>query len=179
MRRFGSIIVVMLAITLGGCVGAAMEGARTTADVARRDNLMPKAEAGDPVAQFKVGESYCCNTGGVSGAYDNQKATEWLCKSAYQGYGPAQYKLGRIYSGDLVDGVRLFRRVAVAAFGPDSDLTLSEMWFTLAASQNVEGAAKKRDSIAEKLTPQQRATAAQLTQSWRTAPCTWNQVYGS
>jgi hypothetical protein len=53
------------------------------------------------------------------------------------------------------------------------------MWLALAADQNVDGAAKRRDSVAAKLTPQERAAAAQLLQSWRAAPCTWNQVYGS
>src|SRR5579883_3354246 len=105
MALLRSLILLMVAAMLSGCVGAAAEGARTTADIAKRNNYMSRAEAGDPEAQFKVGESYCCNTGGVSGAYDNQKATEWLCRAALQGYGPAQYRLGRIYSGDLVDGV--------------------------------------------------------------------------
>lgn len=180
MHRFRFMMMAALALALGGCVSAALDGARTTADVSKRNHWIEKAEAeaGDAEAQFKVGESYCCNMGGVEGAYDNQKATVWLCRAAHQGYGPAQDKLGRIYSGDMVDGVRLLRRVAIRALGPGSNLVFADMWFGLAAAQNVDGAAKRRADVAGELTSGQRAHADALARSWKTAPCTWNDVYG-
>ena len=79
--------------------------------------LMAAANAGDPVAQYKLGEAY---HGGAEGVpQDNDKADQWFLKSALQGYAPAETKVGGMYieGGGVVaenhaEGVRWLKKAA-------------------------------------------------------------------
>ncbi len=42
-----------------------------------------KAKNGDPVAQFHLGNAYCC---GENGFFDTQEAIKWWCKASQQGH---------------------------------------------------------------------------------------------
>jgi hypothetical protein len=55
---------------------------------------LPKAEQGDPQAQYKIGEMYEKGKGAVR---DRAKAFEWYTKAAEQGHTKAAYKLGYLY----------------------------------------------------------------------------------
>jgi hypothetical protein len=41
------------------------------------------------------------------------------------------------------------------------------MWLSLAAAQGNQGAAQKRDMVAPRMTPAQRAEAAKLAREWK------------
>ena len=82
--------------------------------------------------------------GGTSQAVSGLDIDE-IIKAAERGDAEAQYQLGVIY----VDGEGVAKN-AVKAYA----------WFSLAAGQGVEDAAKKRDSIA--VTPEQRRQAEDL-----------------
>jgi TPR repeat protein len=188
-HRMASLLLAAAALGLTGCVGAAIEGAATAKDVSARSKLEPEAAAGNAVAQFKLGNSYCCTLtdrdAPVANAvrpYDNRKATEWLCKAARQDYGPAEYKLALIYSGDpMGDKFRLLRRGVIALrefVNSDANLPIAALWARRAAAQNVSDAAKLASSLSAKLTPQQIQYLEALQQDWQTAPCTWDEVLG-
>lgn len=183
MRSIGHCVIlvgVMLALILiGGCVAPILEGANISKDKAVLSANQEAAESGDPEAQYKVGDAYCCSPREGGGFYNNRLATEWLCKSAQQGYAPAQYKLGQIYSGDMVDGIRILRRVATAAVGSPDDQAVAATWFTLAADQEEEDAAAQRDEIVEALSADQRQRYEGYLETWQSAPCRWDDVYGS
>jgi TPR repeat protein len=165
---------------LSGCLAPLIEGAREGYDASKRSSLEAKAAAGDAQAQYDLGKTYCCETGpqierSIS-VYDNQKATEWLCKSALQNYGPAQYKLALIYSGDEISGLRVLLR-ATALFGDKaSALPVAWIWASKAADNGTDKAAALRDSIGQKLTTAERASATAALSKWKTVPCVWNDV---
>ncbi len=58
---------------------------------------------------------------------------------------------------------RLFMR----GVGAPQNFILAHMWFNLAAGRGEMEAAKKRDALAEKMTPQQIASAQERAHSWR------------
>ncbi len=192
MSRIALVLLIMVALQLSGCIGAAVEGVATAKDVTSRSDLETSADAGDPVAQYQLGHSYCCIVGPQGGPpvvkklrpYNNQLATEWLCKAAQQDYGPAQYKLALIYSGNpFGDNLRLMRRGAArvdsALREQQTNMSVALLWARLAAEKNIDGAADLAASIAGSLTPDQIQKAGRLQQNWKSAPCTWTEVFGS
>ncbi len=42
-----------------------------------------KAKKGEPEAQFRLGNAYCC---GKNGFFDTQEAIKWWCKASQQGH---------------------------------------------------------------------------------------------
>lgn len=58
-----------------------------------RHHWQAKAEAGDPEAQYQLGNAYCC--GNSDGFFDTEKAIEWWCKAAKQGHLKAEQALSR------------------------------------------------------------------------------------
>lgn len=181
MRRLVLCAMALCAVLLAGCFAPVVEGGHEAYDAGRRSSLEPRANAGDPVAQYQLGSTYCCETGGpvqrTASVYDNNKATEWLCKSAFQGYGPAQYKLARIYSGRTIEGVRLMKRAGALVGKTQTDLPVALMWATLAAQNNVDGAAALRDELRADVTPGEAQRSQQLLNDWHAAPCVWREVF--
>ncbi len=177
------VLAILLAPSLAGCFAPVVEGGRQAADYSKRGSLEPKAAAGDAQAQYDLGNTYCCVVTGQSttaaSVYDNDKATYWLCKSAHQNYGPAQLKLARIYSGQLIEGVRLMKRATALFAERKTAPALALMWARLAASNGVEGAAAYRDELQESASTTELERAARLTLEWHDAPCEWSDVFAA
>ncbi len=182
MKR--SLLLAMLAspLLLDGCYTPLIEGAQQGYDAARRDSLEAETASGDPVAQYKLGDSYCCHGGGPMdnlSVYDNQKATYWYCQAARQGYGPAQLRLAQVYSGHPIHGVHLALRASALVGTAKTDLGVALMWASLAANNGVEDSVAWRDKITDQATGTERARASTLMKYWRTAPCRWAEVFPS
>jgi TPR repeat protein len=112
------------------------------------------AERGDAAAQFSLGGMYMDGQGVTK---DNAEALKWYRRAADQGNTAAQFNLGMIY---LIDQV------------VPRDNVLAHMWLNIAASNSPEAkernaAAKLRDSVAPKMTPDQIAEAQRLAREWK------------
>ncbi len=167
----------LLALGLGGCAAPVLEAANIAKDKVVINENIDAAKAGDAEAQFNVGDALCCSLDDdKSGFYDTQKSVGWLCASAAQGYGPAAFKLGKIYSGDRVDGVRLMRRVAQAVAGSDENLPVAYAWMSQAWAQNVDNAQSRAESLWQDLTPAQKQEAKTMVEEGQPFPCAWNEV---
>ncbi|MBI5251121.1 MAG: SEL1-like repeat protein [Desulfomonile tiedjei] len=84
-------------------------------DSTARESLRRSAEAGDPRAQFHLGNILVSGTGVTK---DYVEAVKWYRKGAEQGYAPAQVNLGTMYSSgqgvakDHDEAVKLYRKAA-------------------------------------------------------------------
>ena len=108
------------------------------------DETRKKAEAGDAIAQFNLGNMYRKGDGVPK---DSAEAVKWYRKAAEQGDAEARNNLGVMYySGD----------------GVPKDLVQAHVWFNIAGAAGNENA-KKNLAIAEKeMTPDQKAEAMKL-----------------
>lgn len=163
---------VLVLIFLSGCVGVAMEGAHITNATATRDKYMPAALEGNSEAQYKVGKSYCCAPkNDVDAFYNNHKATEFLCKAARQYHARAAFELGKIYSDDTIDGVRLLRRAVTAVRGDNLEKRpIAYYWFNQARLHGYEGAKEAMESLGDQ-------DISQFSDPL-TTPCTLTEVFG-
>ena len=113
----------------------------------------PLAERGDIDAQTSLGNLYY-EGWGVEQNYTS--AVNWFRKAAERGDATGQFSLGWAY--EQGDGVL-------------QDYVLAHMWYDLAAAQGAGVAAKDRDKVAAKMTPEQIAEAQRLAREWKpTAP---------
>jgi TPR repeat protein len=158
-----------------GCAAAVGEAAYGAKAKATYESNIDAANKGDKVAQFKVGEALCCEVNGRDGAYDTRRSVEYLCKSAAQGYGPAMYKLGRIYTGDTVDGVRLMKRAAAAAMAPTNP-PIAYAWFSNAKAYGEKDAADAAQEEWKEMTPQQQEVAKMQAARGLGATCRWEEA---
>lgn len=170
------IVVMFLGFGLGGCATAAIEGAQVTKSEIIIAQNIDAARAGNPRAQFLVGEAYCCSLHEGSGLYNTQTSVEWLCKAARQSYAPAMFKLGKIYSGDTIDGVRLARRVAAGVAGTSTNLPVAAVWLRLAEMNGESDATDRLADVWEDMSTDDRAAAQQIFNDGLNAPCVWNEV---
>lgn len=172
--------VVAMALLLAGCAGVAIEGASIARDKAEAEANMAAAEAGNAEAQFKVGKSLCCalDEDGPS-FYNTQQSVSWLCRSAAQNYAPAALKLGEIYSGDIVSGPRMMRRVAAKVADPRTNLPISYAWYQRAANLGEAGGGKSAADLWVRMTPAQQAQAEALAKGQAPLACEWAQVMGA
>ena len=174
-------------LLLNGCYTPIIEGAQQGYDATKRASIKTAdASPNDPIAQYKLGNTYCCKGGGPLNdlsIYDNNKATYWYCKSAKQGYAPAQLQLARLYSGHAIRGVHIVLRASALVGNAETDLSSALMWASLAADNKGEGdaddAAELRKEIVDKATDEERARAATLLKSWHTVACEWAEVIPS
>ena len=172
---------------LNGCYTPIIEGAQQGYDAVERKAIKTAdVSPNDPVAQYKLGNTYCCKGGGPLNdlsIYDNNKATYWYCKSARQGYGPAQLQLARLYSGHAIRGIHVVLRASALIGDAETDFSSALMWANLAADNKGEGdaddAAELRKEIVGKTTDEERARAAMLLKHWQTATCEWAKVISS
>lgn len=185
MRNLLLLVILALPLLLDGCfTPVVVEGAQQGYDASRRGALKTEAASDDPVAEYKLGNNYCCQGGGPVGdasIYDNNKATYWYCKAARQGYGPAQLQLARLYSGHTIRGLHVVLRASALVGTTETDLGVALMWANLAATNKGEGdrddATELQNKITEKATSKERARATTLMKNWRTAPCEWAEVF--
>jgi TPR repeat protein len=179
MRIFVLLALFASTLLLGGCYTPLIEGAQEGYDAVRREPLQAAAASGDPAAQYKLGDTYCCLGGGPMdkvSIYDNKKATYWYCEAARQDYGPAQMRLAQIYSGHPIHGLHVALRASALVGNAETDLGVALMWADVAADHGVDKAAALRDTILAQATGEQRLRAGTLAKSWRTAPCRWADV---
>ena len=109
----------------------------------------PLAEQGDASAQFNLGLMY---DKGQGVAQDYAEAVKWYRKAAEQGFAFAQYNLGAMYDNGQ---------------GVPQDYVQAHMWLNLAAAQGGKEAAKFRDFVASKMTPDQISEAQRRAQEWK------------
>ncbi len=180
MKSWRHLADLVLPLLLSGCFSPFIEGATEAYDHSQRDPLRSKAASGDPIAQYKLGNSYCCRGGGpldLISIYDNEKATQWYCRAARQGYGPAQLRLARIYAGRPISGLRVAQHVSSAVGNPDTAMAVALMWASVAIDNGVDDAVALRDGLAAQASEKQRAHAAALRKNWQSGPCRWAEVF--
>lgn len=171
------LVAYALLFALGGCVSAAMEGANIAKDKAVYEKHIDAARAGDAKAEYTVGDSLCCSLGQAKGFYDTRQAVDWLCRSAAQGYAPASRKLGEIYSGDVVHGVRLLRRAAEGVSDRPEDHVVSYAWFWTASQQGSKESSADAAKQWDKLSNADRTEVHSLLSSGKPLPCRWDEVF--
>ena len=169
-------ILVAFCLVLSGCVSAALEGANIAKDeVVLRDNLAA-AQQGDAVAQYKVGDALCCSVNEGSGFYDTRQAVGWLCASAVQGHVPAMHKIGEIYSGDVIDGVRLARRVAQGVAGTSENHPVAYAWLVQAAERGENDAQPLADELWDGMSSVEKDETRKLVDAGLQATCRWEDA---
>jgi TPR repeat protein len=114
--------------------------------------LLPIAEGGNALAQYRLGLVYLEATGELKSA---EEAAKWLESAALQGQPHAQYKLGILY---------------VNGNGVSRDLVQAYVWLSLSA-RHIAGsgseATRQRDLIAARMSSSQVTEATKLVQKWR------------
>ena len=179
-RKFFLMLIVLLSMC--SCVSAVMESGHIAKDNIKRSNNEDAAKKGDKVAQFNMGEAYCCSTEKTGPAYDTIVAVQWLCASAKQGYGPAMYKLGKIYSGDVIDGLRLLRRVTTGLTetmtGSTVSLPVAYAWLKLASTYGVEDAKERLLKVKGEMSPLEIRKGENYLTSGGAIPCKMKEVFG-
>ena len=110
---------------------------------------LPLADEGSPEAQFNVALLYHHGRGVEA---DPVEAASWYRLSADQGYAKAQFNLGEMYDEGL---------------GVEPDDVQAHLWFNLARKQKFPGAKKRRNKVADRMTPKQIALAELEYREWR------------
>jgi len=173
--RARSILALPIAAALSGCVAAGVEAFNIARDRLVYQNNIEAARSGSAEAQFAVGDSLCCSLV-ENGFYDTEEAMFWLCQSARQEYGPAMQKVGQILSGDVVDGVRVARRVATRISGPSSNPPLAYAWFRAAEAAGVAEAGARASDLFDGMSAEDRAAAVDLGRGPVPAACTLSEA---
>jgi TPR repeat protein len=140
----------------------------------------PLAEHGHAAAQFNLGVMYAS---GLAVQQDFVEAVKWYRLAAEQGEVSAQFNLGNMYrTGRGVEvnpreAVRWYRMAAdrgravaqavlgvmyANGLGVPQDYVQAHVWLSLAAAQGNAPAAKNRDVIASRMTPEQVIEAVTL-----------------
>ena len=171
------VILALISLTSSGCVTAALEGANIAKDKVTVNNNISKAGKGDPEAQYKVGDAYCCSLHEGKGFYDTRVAVKWLCTSARNGYAPAMYKIGKIYSGDVIDGVRLGRRLAQGIAGTSKHPPVAYIWLAFAKNYGINEADKRSKEVWVDMTASDREETRRLIKDAVNVPCFWDEVF--
>jgi len=109
----------------------------------------PRAERGDPAAQYGLGYMY---RHGQGVPQNSKEAGLWYKKAAMQGYVKAQIKLGLMYAkGD----------------GFSQNYVQAHKWFNLAAAQGEKNAARARAKIEKYMTAVEIQEAKRLAHEWK------------
>ena len=102
------------------------------------------------VSQSVLGRAYLVGEGGV--ARNVGQAVHWTRLAAIQGEPNAQLAIGRLY---------------LTGVGLPQNYVQAHVWLNLAAARGQSQAAKQRDDLAAKMTPEQLAEAQKLAAAWR------------
>ena len=92
----------------------------------------------------------CTNRQGIS--QDDKEVGKWYRLAAEQGFAPAQYNLGVMYTNGQ---------------GVPKDSVSAHMWFNVAASNGNKDAVKNRNMLVEQMTPQQIEKAQEMARNWK------------
>ena len=157
-------------------------------DLATATKLFEKlAAAGYAPAQYKVAGHYEKGSGVVR---DLEKAKLWYGRAAEQGHARSMHNLAVLHAEnpgangkpDFATAASWFRQGAefgvrdsqynlgvlyARGLGLTQDLVQSYAWFAAAAAQGDDDAAKKRDDVANKLSPADLASAKSLATSFK------------
>jgi uncharacterized protein len=122
--------------------------------------LRKAADQDDATAQSLLGIMFFKGQGVPQ---DKTEAVTWFRRAADLGDAQAQYNLGLSYANSE---------------GSESDKVLAHMWFNLAAAHfpassdvsDRDAAAKERDLVAAKMTPQELSEAQKLAREWQPKP---------
>jgi hypothetical protein len=85
-------------------------------------------------------------------------------------------RLGEIYSGTTVKGVRLAREATELVIGHSTNRAVAYGWMSRAAALNQPHAAQKRDEIWQSLSPAERERAQQMANGQAPLLCEWREV---
>ncbi len=168
--------LAIMSVLIGGCATVGVEAVNISKDKVVYERNIEAANNGDPQAQYKVGDALCCSIDEKSRFYDTPKAVNWLCQSARQGYGPAMLKVGRILSGDVVDGIRLARRVAHSVVGKTTNFPVAYEWLRAAEGNGVPEARDRADALWAEMSEQQRAASVEFQSPALPKACTWEEA---
>jgi TPR repeat protein len=166
MKSFAVLAALVLATCLNGGVGGAVKGAKYAGSQATIAENETAAMRGDAKAQYELGNAYCCSVGSVDLTHDTVKA-----------YAPAQYRLGRLYSGNPVEGLEVRQRAKLLVADAPENKPLALMWLTLAARNGSSDAASKLAELERGITTQEQAAGQTYLADWQAAPCEWSQVF--
>ena len=136
-------VVIALAFVVAVLLGISGYLLIHKSEAERIANIEKKAQAGDAVAQFQLGQVYIHGNPETGVEPDAEQAEQWLQKAATQKHQPAQYALGVFYQSAGDD---------VGAFA----------WLSIAASPTNDLAAQLRDAAAKRMTAAQLAEARKL-----------------
>ncbi|MEO1469791.1 MAG: hypothetical protein AAFV86_12095 [Pseudomonadota bacterium] len=168
--------LALAALQLAGCAAVPMEAASVAIDKATVWRNIDAARAGDVEAQYRVGQALCCSGDVPEGsAYSTEEALHWLCVAASQGSADAMLKLGKIFEGDQVDGVRLVRRAMTAVTETPENPAAAHYWYARAAEAGEEDAAETARALYRDMTPAERAAALAYADAPE-PPCRWDDL---
>lgn len=166
----------------------AADGRGVTRDLALAAKLFEKiAAAGYAPAQYKLGGHY---EKGSGVARDLAQAKLWYGRAAEQGHARSMHNLAVIYAEspaangkpDYASAASWFRQGAeyglrdsqynlgvlyARGLGLNQDLVQSYVWFSAAAAQGDDDAGRKRDDVANKLSPADLASAKTLAATFK------------
>ncbi|MEM7399849.1 MAG: hypothetical protein AAF354_13045 [Pseudomonadota bacterium] len=175
-RAAATWFVVLCSLPLAGCGAVVVETATVGWDKAQVWTNMDAARAGDPEAQYAVGAALCCSGDSQTGTlYSTKDALRWLCAAAAQGNTEAMLKLGQIFEGDQVDGLRLMRRAMNAVTDTPQNLAAAYYWYTAAGYAGLEEAAGMAANLNAEMTAPEKAAAAGYV-SGTEPPCCWTDL---
>ena len=183
VRNIGRIRTLLVTLSVGVCLATLMgcgnkpeKDASPAAEASPADDIetMRKAaEAGDAVAQYKLGLMYHDGEGVPE---DYAEAFKWFRKAAEQRYAKAQYSLGEMYykgrgvTQDTAEAFKWTRKAAEQGHalaqvslgasysfgqGVPKDDVAAYAWLSQAAGSHVPNTRLYRDNIKQKLTPTQ------------------------
>lgn len=179
VTRRNSVVVAMILLVSISFLFAGIPRACAETDFTKENRK--QAEQGDAYAQYTLGTQYQNGGGGLP--KNKEQAFFWIRKAAEQGFAPAQHYLAVSYSTG--DGLPQDNKQAIAWYQkaaeqgqswsqmglglmyangqgvPQNDIN-AYVWFSLAAAQGQDGAAKNRDAIAQRFTPEQRSQAQNM-----------------
>jgi TPR repeat protein len=131
MKIISRLLTVFLMVGLiSVCLTQGVRAGSSDEEIA---DLMSKAEQGDAIAQHNLGFMYFEGKGIPQ---DFDKAAYWFTKAAEQGSWVAQYNLGFLYS-------------------KSQDYVRAYAWYNLAASQDKDRAKAAKETLLEKMSPNQ------------------------
>lgn len=177
IRTPWGILLCVVALALAGCADARIGKLNRAAEQLAREQARAAAEAGDREGQFRVGMALCC---APEAGKDTRAATDWLCRSAVQGYPPAARKLGQIYSGRIAEGVALASEVTDPRTRDEAPaprrLPLAYTWIKVAEGQGSAEGAEDARRLWASMSELQRTRARALMESDRPLPCRWDEA---
>lgn len=139
------------------------------------DLLTKKGNAGDKVAQYKVGLMYSFGRGVEK---DYNQALEWFRMAAEQDFDEAQYAIGRLYvfgqgvKRDYGEAVKWYQKAAEQDYaqaqyglgmmyasgrGVEQDYADAYFWYSLSAANGHDAATSARNIFETLITPEEAA----------------------